>query len=124
MNKESTPVIKLGKVCDEAKEIINGARQHEYGTPIESFERIADYWNTYLKHIEKGNNLKPLTAQDVSMLMVLFKIARQENKHKHDNLTDIIGYTALLDYMYSLEELYTRKTKKMVEGYNGSTEMS
>lgn len=132
MNNEPKPIIKIGKVCDEAKNIINGARQDEYGTPAASFGRIAEYWNTYIAHTKREAN-QYFTAKDVAMMMILFKIARQENKHKHDNLTDIIGYTALLDYMYELDEYakygnkvangYTptldEKTKAMVQGYNG-----
>lgn len=127
---EVKPVIKLGKICDEAKTIVNGARQDEYGTPAASFGRIAEYWNAYMAHTRKEGRF--FTAKDVAMMMILFKIARQENKHKHDNLTDIIGYTALLDYMYELEEYakygnkevdgYTtldEKTKAMISGYNG-----
>ena len=38
-----------------------------------------------------------LTSRDVAMLMILFKIAREENKHKRDNITDIIGYAVLAE---------------------------
>lgn len=108
------PYVALGAICEEAKKIIGGARHEEYGTPAESFNRIATYWNLHIKHT-KNIDIN-FTGKDIAMLMVLFKIARQENKHKHDNLTDIIGYTALLDYMYELDET---KVKNMVRAYNG-----
>lgn len=91
---EEEPVIvpnTLGDVLDEAKKIINGQRQNEYGTPEDSFQRIADYWNTYLNHI----GVRYLEPEDVAFMMVLFKLAREEHEHKRDNLTDLIGYAAL-----------------------------
>lgn len=82
---------------DKAKDIINGDRRDSYGTPKASFNRIADYWTNYLSHTE--NNRRPLEAHDVAIMMVLFKIAREEYKHSYDNCVDICGYTALLDDM-------------------------
>ena len=88
---------ELGSILKDAYNIINGNRQNSYGTPEDSFARISDYWNTYLKH----KNLETvLTPHDVAMMMVLFKIAREEHQHKQDNLVDICGYTAILDAMY------------------------
>lgn len=97
---EEEPVIvpnTLGDVLDEAKKIINGQRQNEYGTPEDSFQRIADYWNTYLRH--KCDLDANLTSSDVAMLMILFKIAREEHSHKTDNAVDIAGYAALMNQL-------------------------
>ena len=85
---------------EEAAKIINGNRQKDYGTPEDSFQRIADYWNAYLCHNAITDVEHSLYAKDVAMMMVLFKIAREEHSHKHDNLVDICGYTAILDNMY------------------------
>ena len=100
-------------ILDEARKIITGNRKDDYGTAEDSFKRIADYWNAYLCHKRDKVDASAreedlpyeflrgvyLTAKDVAMMMVLFKIAREEHSHKHDNLTDIIGYTALADKM-------------------------
>ena len=100
-------------ILDEARKIITGNRKDDYGTAEDSFKRIADYWNAYLCHKRDRVDASAheedlpyeflrgvyLTAKDVAMMMVLFKIAREEHSHKHDNLTDIIGYTALADKM-------------------------
>ena len=92
---------QIGEDClVEAQKIINGNRQNDYGTPEDSFQRIADYWNSYLIHNGIMENDSPLFAKDVAMMMVLFKIAREEHAHKHDNLVDICGYTVILDNMY------------------------
>ena len=93
--------VDLDKSClEEAAKIIHGNRQDDYGTPEDSFQRIADYWNAYLCHNSVTDVEHSLYAKDVAMMMVLFKIAREEHQHKHDNCTDICGYTAILDNMY------------------------
>ena len=100
-------------ILEEVEKILGGARRKDYGTPKESFKRIADYWNAYLCHkrdlIDKSAHEEDLPYEflrgayldthDVAMMMVLFKIAREENGHTHDSCVDIIGYTALADKM-------------------------
>ena len=54
-----------GHILEQAKSIINGARQDEYGTPENSFEAIAAFWSTY-KGVE-------FSAHDVAMMMALLK---------------------------------------------------
>ena len=66
---------------------------------LESFDRVCEYWNSYLHHIGKLNDSN-LFINDIAIMMILFKIAREENKHKHDNLVDICGYAAILDQLY------------------------
>ena len=73
-------------ILDEAQKIVEGSRQQEYGTPENSFSTIGKYWSAYLG--------REVSAQDVAMMMVLFKVARESNQHKRDNLVDIAGYTA------------------------------
>ena len=80
---------QMNDILEEASSIINGARQEEYGKPEISFEKIADYWSTYLKH--------PISAQDVSLMMILLKVARvpEGKKASHDTMVDIAGYAAI-----------------------------
>lgn len=89
-------------ILDKVKEILNGDRLDSYGSPLESFIRISDYWSNYLLH--KGvitENLKPF---DSTMMMVLFKLAREENKHKEDNIIDAIAYLVLYNNLLKEEE--------------------
>ena len=100
-------------ILKEVEKILGGDRRSDYGEASASFKRIADYWNAYLCHkrdkIDKTAHEEDLpyeflrgaylTGHDIAMLMILFKIAREENKHKHDNLADIIGYATLADEM-------------------------
>lgn len=93
--------IEIGKeVLKKAAEILNSDRLKEYGDPGESFSRIRDYWNVYLKY--KFNKNEPmkfiLSRQDVTMLMLLMKVARlQGPKYTKDSIVDIIGYASLYD---------------------------
>lgn len=89
-------------VIKEASDIIEGARNQQYGKAENSFSRIADYWTNYLKHT--GISTKGVSEADVGMLMILLKIAREEFEHKHDNIVDIIGYAALVEEMFVHDE--------------------
>lgn len=72
---------------DKAKEIVNGARQENYGKPERNFNQIAIYWSIYLDH--------DISATDVALMMVLMKLARLQNKPDHeDSWIDIAGYAA------------------------------
>ena len=85
---------RRGRVLFKASRIINGERQTEYGNPEDSFAVIAKYWSVYLG--------KPISASDVAMMMVLFKIAREQNgAGKEDNIIDACGYLALYGDMRS-----------------------
>lgn len=79
--------MERGKVLDKAKDIINGERQDVYGDPEDSFKVIADYWSTFL--------CLKITSKDVALMMTLFKIAREQNQHKIDNLIDAAGYIGI-----------------------------
>lgn len=89
-------------ILNTVKEILNGARLDSYGNPLNSFGRISDYWNNYLLH--KGITIKNLNPSDSAMLMALFKLAREENKHKEDNIIDAIAYLVLYNNLLKEEE--------------------
>lgn len=85
-----------GSVLLHAHDIINGQRQQQYGNPEDSFPGIAALWNWWLD----GRITKPLTAQDVAMMMCLMKQAREKNgAGKTDNVADACGYLALYEDM-------------------------
>lgn len=100
-------------ILEEVEKILGGDRRESYGEANASFKRIADYWNAYLCHkrdlVDRSAHEEDLPYEflrgayldthDVAMMMVLFKIAREENGHTHDSCVDIIGYTALADEM-------------------------
>ena len=91
----------------EAQEITDGARRLEYGSAEESFQRIADYWDTYILH--KHNLKVGLTGKDVALMMTLLKLAREENGHQRDSLLDMAGYIRLASLMAGDEKLTKKK---------------
>lgn len=84
--KQLSPSCEL---LNEARDTIGGDRRDCYGPAEESFQRIAQSWSWYIGH--------DISAHDVAMMMVLFKVSREKNAHKHDNLVDIAGYAALAE---------------------------
>lgn len=80
-------------IADFAKRVTNGARRKAYGSPEQNFERIARFWNDYLKN--KGAiTVDIINPTDVSLMMVLMKIARISESPDHlDSYRDLVGYT-------------------------------
>lgn len=90
------PGIKMrGFVLAEAMSTINGERQSVYGSPENSFALIAQYWTTYFRSTIEKQGRAYFTPSDVAMMMALFKIAREANQHKADNIIDCAGYLGI-----------------------------
>jgi hypothetical protein len=64
-----------------------------YGKAEDNFDRIARLWNTHM--LNRYGIITTIDAADVSMLMILMKVARLENKPDHaDSWIDAAGYAA------------------------------
>jgi hypothetical protein len=87
-------------VAQEAENIINGPRRDAYGPVEESFKRHASVWTGILQHKLQS----PITPQEVALMMIGLKLTREANAHQRDNLTDIVGYTLLLEKLESGSE--------------------
>lgn len=83
-------------VLVEAERIINGQRRADYGGPLESFTRIANYWTAYLQSRPANG---PITPENVAMMMVMMKIARAEQGYHRDSLVDVAGYAGCVELM-------------------------
>ena len=80
----------------EANDIINGERQDQYGNPEDSFEIIADFWDSYLSSKYGDQEDFEIDSIDVAHMMTLFKIARMlGQKPTRDSYIDAIGYLAI-----------------------------
>lgn len=80
-------------VCEEADKLVTTERQSTYGTPAENFRITADMLNA-AGFSFRGEKMKP---EDVGLMMIMVKVARQSFKHKRDNLVDICGYAKCVD---------------------------
>ncbi len=80
-------------IIKHVEKCIMNDRQNTYGTPEDNFQKITDYWNTYLNI--KDDTFK-LTKQDVAIMMVLLKVARMGTSPNHlDNFVDAAGYSII-----------------------------
>ncbi len=74
-------------LLDEAKKLIGGDRQEDYGDKLKNHQNIADFWSVFLQ--------KEITAHDVAICMALVKVARLMNQHKKDSYLDMAAYAAI-----------------------------
>lgn len=85
-------------ILDEAKRLVHGERQQDYGDPEYNFRVEADILDPIVKHcIAKEGRI---LASHVSLMMIGLKIAREICNHKQDNAIDIAGYAEVLDILY------------------------
>ena len=79
--------MKREEILDAAKRCVFGDREQDYGSPERNFEKIAEFWSTYMGY--------PVVAHDVAAMLALLKIARIATGHaKEDNWIDLAGYAA------------------------------
>ena len=76
-------------ILDEAKAVVNGDRQNDYGPPEENLERIRRFWEVLF-----GVDI-PLFK--VPLAMDLVKTARLIHNPKRDGYVDKVGYTLLAE---------------------------
>ena len=75
------------EILEKAKSTVTKDRVSDYGTPEESFTKIAHLWSVYL-----GTTVTPV---DAATMMILLKVARtMGGSDKIDNMVDIAGYAA------------------------------
>jgi hypothetical protein len=79
---------KTPSILLQADALIHGDRARQYGNVKDNFGRWANLCN--IMGIE-------VTAQELAMISVLGKLAREANKKKTDNIVDAAGYLGLYD---------------------------
>jgi hypothetical protein len=83
-------VVGRDEILRLAREAVND-RGHQYGKPEDHFGRIATLWNGWMKIRKDG----PITAVDVSVMLLLMKVGRIAGNGKHvDNFVDVAGYAS------------------------------
>lgn len=87
----------LGKLA----EILTGRRSN-HGAPEDNFGKIAEAWMLWFKW-----KLRPvyIAPEDVTVMMTLFKLAREAGGHAEDNCVDGAGYLIITS------ELHSKKAK-------------
>lgn len=87
-NENAKPQPPRVRVAYEAAELLIGARNKDYGEPIDNFGRIVRLWNAY-----KGDDY--FTPKIVAELMLLLKMARSMESPTEDSYKDMVGYGLL-----------------------------
>lgn len=82
--------VSSDSILTEASRLVWGHRQADYDHPLPNFERIAAGWNVILEKKLKDS----ISAEEVGLMNIWQKIARQVHKPKRDNLVDMAGYAA------------------------------
>lgn len=84
-----------------AAEIVTGQRALDYGDKTQNHERIAALWNMWLYESKSRSN-EAITAYDVSVMMMMVKVARLMHSPGHtDSHIDIAGYAACMEEISS-----------------------
>lgn len=78
-------------VMDEAKNLIYGDREKDYGKTSDNFKDIAKGWEVITK--------ATITPEQVGLMMAWLKICRanQDNCEKRDSLIDLCGYAGCIE---------------------------
>ncbi len=98
--KEGTNMTRK-EILDAAEKCVNGQRQEDYGTPEDNFSIIGQLWPAYLGY--------PVNAQDVAVMMCLFKIGRlASGRGTADTFIDLAGYAACAGEIATKEETENR----------------
>lgn len=73
----------------EAEDLTNGARQRDYGHPLDDYRKVAGLWSIVLD--------TPVSPSQAVMCMICVKLSRELNRPKRDNRVDMAGYANCLD---------------------------
>ena len=88
-----TKLTKADQFCKRAAELVAGDRERTHGAKLPNHQNIADLWNAYLGRRLDEQRLTPL---DVSLMMVILKVARTKiGEHNPDNYVDMAGYAGV-----------------------------
>ena len=87
-------------IVSEAKKLISGDRRKAYGPVEESFQRVANMWTAIAG--------QPISREQVALMMVAFKLSREANSHKDDNIIDAVAYLLLYEQLTNLQKTRIR----------------
>lgn len=86
----------MTSMTEEARNIVDGQRQEDYGSINDSFCRIAGLWSAYT-----GIGLD---KYDVAKMMILLKVSRAKLGNHRDSYVDIVGYVECVDKLLTMDE--------------------
>lgn len=88
------PAPKKQTISEEAEEAVNGARQRDYGHPLDNHACTARIWAAWLeRRFRLPEGTLPITPEDVCDLNILQKESREANRRTRDTGVDVVGYS-------------------------------
>lgn len=90
---------------ERATEVVK-ERGTEYGHPYPIFSVTAELWSAWL------TDRRQINPEDVPIMMAMHKLARERQRPKDDNITDVCGYMNTYEMMYQPEEEQPANKKK------------
>lgn len=84
-------------LADQAKKLVYGDRNKQYGSPAKDYERVSKVWSGLLcNKLKEGESI---TTEEALLMMAALKLCREFHKHKEDNVIDAHGYLECLDWV-------------------------
>jgi type I restriction-modification system DNA methylase subunit len=96
-----------------AASLVGGQRAKDYGDKTENHQRIADLWNYWMEASRDCRmvDTNSITAYDVSIMMLLLKVARLMHTPGHsDSHVDIAGYASIAEEISRTQEKKNENT--------------
>ena len=84
-------------ILETAQALVTGDRAAAYGPPEENFAR----WRDMIRATGRPG-LENITAEDLCIVMILLKVARESGSPVRDTPVDIAGYAYCLDRVRGL----------------------
>jgi len=84
-------------VLQEADDLVNGPKHDAYGTWADNWSRVRD-----MAHASGRPGLADISCEDLMILMMLVKIARETSRPQRDNPVDVAGYAQGLEELRGL----------------------
>jgi len=81
--------MQQNNILEEANKITSTDRQNDYGSPLDNFTHAANIFNSITGEC--------MDAEKMAWALFAIKVSREQHKHKRDNMTDIAGYTWVLN---------------------------
>lgn len=72
-------------ILPEAHELVHGARQQDYGHPLDDFACTGRIWGALL-------GIPDVPPEKVALCLIAMKLSRESRVPKRDNRVDIAGY--------------------------------
>ena len=92
-----TPIRVRETVLDEAKRLVDGDRDQDYGHPSIIYARVGRVWGAIL-------GIPDIPPATVCLMLAGMKVARHAERKKRDNLTDTAGYVRCVEMCEDLNE--------------------